>query len=290
MHLALDIGGTTMTAALVDGSAVLDRHSLPTPAAAGPTVVADAAAELLAPWTAQTGLICVAATGHVHEGLVTAVNTGTLAGWNSYPLAAELAARTGCSVQLMNDAHAAAWGEFRFGAGIGCRDFVFITVSTGIGGGQIMNGDLVAGATGLAGHLGFWNDLTPSADDGFLELHASGRAIASQGTRVLGRTTSTRDVFSAAAAGDARAAGVVDEAIHRLARALLNVRWLVDPELIAIGGSVSLADGYLQRLRGKLATLAPEVSLEIMPALLQHDAGLLGVADRLGDRAALVEG
>jgi N-acetylmannosamine-6-phosphate 2-epimerase/N-acetylmannosamine kinase len=282
VQLALDIGGTSMVAALVDGAAVLERRAMPTPAAAGPDALADAAAELLAPWSAEARHLCVAATGHVHDGRVTAVNPATLTGWSSYPLAAELARRTRCSVSLMNDAHAAAWGEFRFGAGRNCTDFVFITVSTGIGGGIVLNGELVTGASGLAGHLGFWHDLAGPENNDFLELHASGRAIAERGTRGLGRPVSTREVFSAAAAGEAGAAGIVSDAVRRLARALLNVRWLLDPERIAIGGSVGLSDGYLARLGAELAALAPEVSLEIVPAQLRHDAGLLGAADRLG--------
>lgn len=285
-----------MIAALVDGATVLDRRQVPTPAMDGPAASADAAAELLEGWTDNADHISVAATGHVHDGHVSAVNPTTLTGWESYPLAVELARRTGCKVSLMNDAQAAAWGEFRFGAGRNSRNFVFLTVSTGIGGGIVLNGELVTGATGLAGHVGFWQDLADSGgsdgssgsgSDDYLELHASGRAIAARGTHLMGRTMSTRDVFAAATAGGVLAEGIVTDAVQRLARALLNLRWLLDPECIAIGGSVGLAGGYLARLETQLGALAPDVSLRVVPAQLRHDAGLLGAADRFGsDQAA----
>jgi predicted NBD/HSP70 family sugar kinase len=286
VRLALDIGGTTMVAALVDGANVLERREVATPAAAGPAALVDAAAELLSPWSAAADHISVAATGHVQDGHVSAVNPATLVGWNSYPLAAELSQRTGCKVSLMNDAQAAAWGEYRFGAGRNSRNFVFITVSTGIGGGIVLNGELVTGATGLAGHLGFWQDLADSGDhenNDYLELHASGSAIARRGSRMLGRAAGTREVFTTAAAGDAVAERIVADAVQRLACALLNVRWLLDPECIAIGGSVGLADGYLARLETQLHALAPGAELCVVPAQLRHDAGLLGAADRLGN-------
>jgi len=89
-------------------------------------------------------------------------------------------------------------------------------------------------------------------------------------------------VFERAAGGDARARIVVQEAVDAMARALVDLRWLVDPERVAVGGSVGLAPGYLSALRETLAGLEPEDPLAVVAAELGADAGLLGAAALLG--------
>jgi predicted NBD/HSP70 family sugar kinase len=156
LRLALDLGGTKTSAALVRGRVAAERRVAPTPAQEGPEAVVEAAVGLLAPWLDRADAVCVAATGHVRGGTVSAINRATMPGWDEFPLAAALEARCGRPVRLVNDAHAAAWGEARFGAGRGVDDFAFVTVSTGVGGGLVAGGRLLLGARGLAGHLGFW--------------------------------------------------------------------------------------------------------------------------------------
>jgi predicted NBD/HSP70 family sugar kinase len=90
-------------------------------------------------------------------------------------------------------------------------------------------------------------------------------------------------VFAAADAGDPAADAVVEAAVERLAAALVDLRWLVDPARVAIGGSVGLAPGYLARLRDALALREPDGPLPVVVAELGGDAGLLGAADLLGD-------
>jgi N-acetylmannosamine-6-phosphate 2-epimerase / N-acetylmannosamine kinase len=282
LRLALDLGGTKTSAALVWGDRVLERRVAPTPAQGGPEAVVENAAGLLAPFLDRADAVCVAATGHVRGGTVSAVNRATMPGWDAFPLAAALAARCGRPVRLVNDAHAAAWGEARFGAGRGARDFAFVTVSTGVGGGLVLGGRLLLGVRGLAGHLGFWRGASPAAGDPVLEDVASGSAIARAGSAALGRPLSTREVFAAAEAGDPAADAVVEAAFDRLAAALVDLRWLVDPARVAIGGSVGLAPGYLARLRDALALREPEDPLSVVAAELRCDAGLLGAADLLG--------
>lgn len=302
-RLALDVGGTSTRAALVRGARVLERREAATPARAGPEAVVAAAAELLAPLAGAADVVCVAATGRVAGGRVTAVNPATLPGWDAFPFAEALAARCGLPVRVVNDAHAAAWGEARWGAGRGARDFVFVTVSTGVGGGIVAGGRLLTGARGLAGHLGFLGSgFRPAAGAGgegappgqvdavtgaaaprrFLEQHASGSAIARLGSAAYGAALTTREVFARAAAGDPRAEAVLASAVEALARALVDLRWLVDPARVALGGSVGLAPGYLGRLRAALARLEPDDPLAVVAAQLGADAGLIGAADLLG--------
>lgn len=291
LRLALDLGGTTTRAALVRGGRVEQRSVAPTPAREGPEAAVAVAAELLTPFVGRVDAVCVAATGRVHDGRVSAVNRATLPGWDEFPLARALAELTGLPVRVVNDAHAATWGEALFGAGRGARDFGFVTVSTGIGAGVVAEGRLLRGARGLAGHLGFWNLAgdgvagSVGAPDGgrtVLEHLASGTGIARAGSAACGEPLSTREVFERAEGGDARARAVVQEAVDALARALVDLRWLVDPERVAVGGSVGLAPGYLVALREALSRLEPEDPLAVVAAELGADAGLLGAAALLG--------
>lgn len=89
-------------------------------------------------------------------------------------------------------------------------------------------------------------------------------------------------MFARADGGDARARAVVREAVDALARALVDLRWLVDPERVAVGGSVGLAPGYLVALRRALTRLEPDDPLAVVAAELGADAGLLGAAALLG--------
>lgn len=291
LRLALDLGGTTTRAALVRGGRVEQRSVAPTPAREGPEAAVAVAAELLAPFVGRVDAVCVAATGRVHDGRVSAVNRATLPGWDEFPLARALAELTGLPVRVVNDAHAATWGEARFGAGRGARDFAFVTVSTGIGAGVVAEGRLLRGARGLAGHLGFWSLVgdgvagSVGAPDGgrtVLEHLASGTGIARAGSAACGEPLGTRDVFERAAHGDTRARTVVQEAVDTLARALVDLRWLIDPERVAVGGSVGLAPGYLVALREALMRLEPDDPLAVVAAQLGADAGLLGAAALVG--------
>jgi len=285
LRLALDLGGTTTRAALVRGDRVEERSVAPTPAREGPEAAVAVAAELLTPFVGRADAVCVAATGRVRDGRVSAVNRATLPGWDEFPLARALAELTGLPVRVVNDAHAATWGEARFGAGRGARDFAFVTVSTGIGAGVVAEGRLLRGARGLAGHLGFWALPDGGGADGgrtVLEHVASGTGIAQAGSAACGESLSTREVFERAESGDARARIVVQEAIDALARALVDLRWLVDPERVAVGGSVGLAPGYLEALRASLARREPDGPLAVVAAELGADAGLLGAAALLG--------
>jgi predicted NBD/HSP70 family sugar kinase len=283
MRVAVDLGGTKIAVARVQGARVLERRSALTPAAEGPDAVVAAIAALLDGWSLDGGL-AVAATGRVHDGVVHAVNRATLPGWEAFPLADALRVRTGARAVILNDAHAAAFGEARHGAGVGLRDFLFVTVSTGVGAGVIAAGQLLRGARGLAGHVGFVRNATA---DGFLELHASGTAIERAARHAIGDAITPRAVFAAAEAGDPRAEAVIRSAVAALARALRDARWLLDPERVAIGGSVGLASGYLARLRAALAELEPDASpLDLVPAALGGDAGLIGAAAFAAESAA----
>ena len=140
--LALDIGGTKMLAALVSGSSVIETHKMPTPRGGDPEQWLIALFDAIAGWKGRYDTVGVAVTGIIDDGCWSALNRKTLDIPDRFPLTATIARLSGCDAVLAaNDAQAAAWGEYRFGAGAQ-QDMVFLTVSTGIGGGIVVNGQL----------------------------------------------------------------------------------------------------------------------------------------------------
>lgn len=270
--LAIDLGGSKLAAALVDGAAILERRETPTDRTGGPAAWMDAIARLVEGWTGYRAA-GIAVTGLVHAGLWRAVNPDTLPVPDDFPLTATLGGRLGRPVVARNDAQAAAWGEYRFGAGRG-GIAVFVTVSTGIGGGLVVDGRLVEGRTGLAGHIGITPIETP---DGvrMLEEVASGAALA----RMAEGRGSAADVTAAALRGEAWATALLDRTIEPLALALRRLHLELDPDSIVIGGGLGLAPGYLDRLEGHLAPLSALMRPQLRAAALGADAGLIGIAD-----------
>ena len=272
--LAFDIGGTKALAALVRGAEVLDRRVAPTPGAVGSPAWFEGVAALADGWTGRFARIGVAATGLIEDGHWSALNPATLDIPERTALARELGARLGAPVEAVNDAQAAAWGEYRFGAGRG-RDMVFVTVSSGIGGGIVAGGRLLRGARGLAGSLG---QVQGSAAEPRLESRASGFAIAGA-AQGAGRDADTRAVFAAAAAGEAWADQIVTDAARRLAAALVDLQRVVDPECVVLGGGVGLLPAFRAALDRELGPQPERLRPCVVAAELGGDAGIIGVAD-----------
>lgn len=272
--LALDIGGTKALAALIRGKEVLARRTLPTPAAVASPQWYDAIAGLATDWTGRFSRTGVAVTGIVQDGLWSALNPQTLAIPERTPLVVELTRRLGGRVVARNDAQAAAWGEYRHGAGQG-RDMVFITVSSGIGGGIVLGGRLLEGARGLAGSLG---QLQSARGGERLETLASGFALA-RAAGAGGLAEDTRTLFAAAGNGDASAQQLIAAAADRLALSLINLQRLLDPEVVVLGGGIGLLPAF-QAAVAKSCEAAPTLLRpNVVPAVLGGDAGIVGVAD-----------
>jgi N-acylmannosamine kinase len=271
--LALDIGGTKLAAALWDGQGLRDRQEISTPADRSPEGILNACLELLRPKLSLASNLGVAATGTVAEGRVTALNSETLHGWLGFDVQRWLEERTGLPTRVLNDADAAAWGEFVRGAGRDTRDFAFVTVSTGIGGGLVLNRQLLTTPHGLHAEFGF----TLTDDDSPLEFVASGVAL-DKAARDLG-WADARDVVRRALESDASAQALLDSSAKRVARLLGNVRALLGVERVVVGGGLGLASSYLERVRAHLERLgSPWSDLEVVRAELGVDAGLIGAA------------
>ncbi len=163
----------------------------------------------------------------------------------------------------------------------------FMTVSTGVGGGVVLDGRLFVGASGLAGHLGqvLSDPAGPAAGSGHvgtLEVVASGQAIAAAAERARGRPVEPPAVFAAATAGEDWASAIVDRSAGAVARALSDLRAVLDIELAVVGGGVGLAPGYLDRVLRQMAEMPAVLQVPIAAAGLGGDAGLIGVADWFG--------
>lgn len=261
MIAALDMGGTKLAAALVREGRVLEGQQTPTPSDRSPQALVTAMLELLRPLIPRARALGVAATGTVHGGKVTAPNPKTLP-WQAVDLQGMLGAGSGLPTFVLNDADAAAWGEARYGAGRGIENFIFVTVSTGVGSGLILRGQLYEGS-----ELGF----TRVGDGRFLEHAASGTAL-DQWARARGWKGAPQVVAQAEI--DPEAAQALAQSARFLAEKLEDLRVVLGLQAAVIGGGLGLSEGYIERVRGFIHS-----DMNIVPAELGADAGLIGAAD-----------
>ena len=215
--------------------------------------------------------------------------------FKNYNLVQPIKERFNVPVYLDNDANVAAIGEFMFGAGKGKENIVFFTVSTGVGGGAVLNGQAYRGNTSNALEIGH---MTVAPDGprcgcgnvGCLEAVASGTAIGKRGQEAVQTNVETSvkkydkitsyEVFVEAKNGDAVAKEIVDEAMNYLGIGVANAISIFDPEMVIIGGGVSkVGDILFDTVKSVVKTRcfkAMSESCEIVPAGLGTDAGVMG--------------
>ncbi|MEH0420989.1 ROK family protein [Streptomyces sp. B21-083] len=295
---ALDIGGTKIAGALVDGHGRIQlRAQRPTPAREDGETVMRAVEEVLAELTGSPSWVGVTAVGIGSAGPVDA-SAGTVSpvnvpGWRGYPLVARVRAVTGgLPVELIGDGVAITAAEHWQGAARGHDNALCMVVSTGVGGGLVLNGRLHPGPTGNAGHIGHISvelDGEPCAcgSRGCVERVASGPNIARR-ARANGwqpgpdGDISAAAVAEAARAGDPIALASFERAAQALAAGIAATATLVEIDVAVIGGGVGKAgDVLFAPLRAALktyATLSFVQRLEIVPAQMGTDAGLVGAA------------
>ncbi|MGY1434008.1 ROK family protein [Streptomyces reniochalinae] len=295
---ALDIGGTKIAGALVDsGGRLLARTQRPTPAKESAEAMSAAVDDVLRELTAtdaweRVGAVGIGSAGPVDAkaGTVSPVNIPV---WREHPLVADVRERTGgLPLSLIGDGPAIAAAEHWQGAARGRADALCMVVSTGVGGGLILDGALHPGPTGNAGHIGHISvdvdgELCPCGSHGCVETIASGTNIARHALTSGWQPGPDQDataagVAAAARAGDAAARAAYDRAARALAAAIAATATLVEIEIAVIGGGVAHAgDVLFTPLRQELqryATLPYVRGLEIAPATTGTDAGLVGAA------------
>ena len=303
--IAVDLGGTNIRVARFPTVQIHPsaQSKTPTQAADGPgPVIARilrTIEEIASPL--PTGLrIGVAAPGPLdpRQGIV--IEAANLPGWHNIPLRAQVAEHFHCPVAVGNDANLAAVGEWRFGAGRGTHDLLYLTISTGIGGGVIIDDALLVGSRGLGAELGHMTidrggPLCGCGRRGHLEAIASGPAIARAAAARLerGEPSSLADVLRhagplsaeqvgrAANEGDPLAMEVVAAAAEAIGCHLASLMHAFDPQVIVLGGGVmQIGDFFMQRIdramRQSVMSPAYLDGLRLLPAQLGDDAGLIG--------------
>ena len=184
---------------------------------------------------------------------------------------------------VINDAHAAGWAEYRYGAGRGARAMAFVTVSTGIGGAFVLDGKLQVGARGLAGHIGhvvFDNEgpICGCGRRGCIERNASGTAIAALASAQYNETIDAQEVFRRASRGDPLGRHILNRAARQISCTLIDCIAMLDLDCVVVGGGVGLAPGFIDRI-GAGVDMAPEIFRRpVLAARLGADAGLIGVS------------
>ncbi|BFI53084.1 N-acetylmannosamine kinase [Yersinia pseudotuberculosis] len=279
--LALDIGGTKIAAAVVTESGMLiGRQQIATPRG-GAGQLAAALETLIAPYRHQVDFIAVASTGIISGGRLTALNPANLGGLADFPLYDCIRSISDLPCVLLNDGQAAAWAEYQ-ALGDKNDNMMFVTVSTGVGGGIILNKKLLVGQCGLAGHIGHTLSdphgvLCGCGRRGCVESVASGTAI---GAETLGwkQPVSAATVFDMAQQGDAQAGKVINRSAAAIAQMLADMKMALDLEVVILGGSVGLAVGYLERVVAAQKTLPGIYRVPVQEAHHRQDSGLLGAA------------
>ncbi len=308
--LAIDLGGTKIITALIsnDGE-MLASETCPTLADEGPESVTkrifaaiDHLLSLRNIIPSQIYGISIAAAGAIDSGKGIITLSPNLPGWCDIPLKSIVQERYKINTFLINDAKAAALGEYHFGAGKGAKNLIFVTVSTGIGGGIIIDGKLYSGASGGAGEIGHMTIDTNGpqchcGNVGCWETLASGTAVAKETIRRIrgGEKSSliemvegkienitAKEVSLAAQNGDILASQVIDRAMGYLGVGMVNLVNIFNPEVIIIGGGMSKMGSLLfdpvKRMVAERAFKLMAEAVRIVPAQLGDDAGVFGAA------------
>jgi glucokinase len=306
--IGVDVGGTKVLGGVVDadGSVVkTSRRDTPHEGGAALTAtIADVARELANEFSvARVG---ISAAGFVSSDRKTMLATPNIAGWNGVQLEEQLASQIGLPVVLENDGNAAAWGEKRFGAGRGKSNMLLLTIGTGIGGGIIVNDQLLRGAFGIAAEVGHLRVLPEGhlcgcGARGCFEQYASGNALLRHAREaiaaspdlargLLARGDGTlegltgRAITEAAREGDQVALAAFNTTAQWLGAGIASLSVLLDPECVVIGGGVIDAGEILLAptrlaMERNMPFAGKHPYPEIIAASLGNEAGLVGAAD-----------
>jgi len=283
-RIAVDVGGTKILAVRegTEGPSgpFAASHRVATEAQRGGESIFEtlcSAVEAVLPregWGTVPSALAVCVPGIVDPATGTVMDCSNLPGWNRFDLARRLRGRFGVPVVVENDARAACWAEATTGAGSGVANLVFVTLSTGIGAGFVIDGRLYCGTRGVAGELGETKDDAGSP----IEWRGAGPALE----RLFGVPAETlRRRFDE---GDPQALLAFEHLVTVCGRLLANVGTLIDPELIVIGGGLAqlgpwLLDALQERVRTEAYSLARSVRL--VPARWSTEAGVRGLLSLL---------
>lgn len=286
--LSVDLGGTKIAAALVINKKIVERAQVATPKA--PEQLESVLKELLAPFMPEAQVVTVASTGIINKGILTALNPKNLGGLNHFPIQSVIENITQLPTLVINDAQAAAWSEFKL-LKTPASNMAFITVSTGVGAGLVLAETLHVGPSGLSGHAGHMlsdpnGPMCGCGRKGCVESIASGTAIAAAGKAFWGDECTGQQVYQYFINGDRDAANIINCSAKSIANLIADLTISLDLDVVILGGSVGLAEGYLELVRNHL-DLLPDIYKPRDIGLAQSgaDAGLLGAASLYLDKS-----
>ncbi len=309
-YIGCDLGGTNIKGAIVDSEKgiIYGVRSIPTMAHEGHEAVIERIAAFFKTMIADSGLNPAEILG-AGIGLPGAIDSRTGVSvfmtnlpdhWINVPVAEIIREKTGLPTFLLNDVNAITWGELKVGAGRGCSSAVCFALGTGIGGGIVINGDLVLGRTGVAGELGHMivephGNRCNCGGYGCLETYASGpairsaaiKAIAHGGTTILGNLVDfdlnkieAKVVTEAALKGDQIAIDIYKTAGHYLGIAAANMIMALEPDRVIITGGVAAAGNLLldpiRKTIQERVHVTPIDGITIVPGELGDNAGVIG--------------
>ena len=304
LYVGIDVGGTKTLAVVADATGqILGRAVNPSQADRSASVIVDVLVQTAREAVSDAEIdpafiqsVGIASAGAVDAPRGVLISCPQMPIVKDAPIAAMFRDRWDIPIAIGNDGNLAALAEQRFGAGKGTKNLLFITVSTGIGGGIIINGAIYTGTSGFAGEIGhitvdthgpYGRSRTPGA----WESHCSGVALARITNERIGAGESSLlanlggdldaiAIFDALRAGDALAASVVADAIEHMSTGLTSVVNILDPEIIIIGGGLSNEwESYIAPSVARMRTLAfAEMGkhTRVTPPALGVEAGALG--------------
>lgn len=297
-YIAVDIGGTKLRAALFPSEGLKPLRIERSPTKGKGTAVERLQSLISSIWPKdqEVTAISVAAPGPVNPAAGIVLEAPNIPGWVNLPLRQALQTRFNTLVVLGNDANLAALGEWKYGSGVGHHNLIYMTISTGIGGGIIVDDRLLLGLNGLAaeiGHITVLQDgpLCNCGHRGHLEAVASGTAIArwvqdelaSGVSSILAgqKLVTAQIVAEAAQQGDELCVAALARAGYFLGEALADFLHIFNPSMIILGGGASQSGNLLlkpmeQSLREHVMTPAYLEGLTITMAKFGDNVGLIG--------------
>jgi glucokinase len=305
LSVGIDLGGTNIKAALIHrDNGILEHYSVPTNAESGLEAtlgrLADTVKKVSAGAKQKISGIGIGAPGMISSDRRSVFNPPNLPGWDQVPLAEELTRRTGLACLVENDANLMALGSARYGSGKAFRDFIMITLGTGVGGGIILGNNIYRGPSGAAGELGHvsidyrgaqCNSTVPGAIEAYLGQRFLSRRAASEiekhpendlYTRFSGNFSELepRHLTEAAKAGNNLAAEILKDAGRKLGYAMVNYVHILDIRVFVVSGGVAGAGDLILKpaYDAAIERLMPPFrnGFSILPETLGNEAALLG--------------
>jgi len=279
MNIAIDIGGTKIACALIDNDQIVNSIKVDSIIHTNIDDLAAYVYTVIEKWVPQASSINIACTGQVSAEFVNFLSVR-----RKLPLKAQLESLTNLPVTIINDASAAAWAEYTVNEQVKNKNFIYITVSTGVGAGIVFNDQIITCADGFCAQLGHTTVHIQSNHNyschcgrtNCVESIASGTAIAKHASKALGKTLNAKDVFTNYAEHP-EVAEIIDNAASAVAELIFNMKATFGNETVVIGGSVGLSAFFFNKVAEKIQQAPKIYQVTLLQPVSGADADLIGV-------------